>query len=93
MSTEPNMRRRMLDAFQGVVQSMKWMIRQPDFAPENVGAIVERMADRPDAEDPFGLNNLFPAGIGTLVSSRWLDSLDRRPAQPQQVNNDDIPLD
>ena len=92
MSTEPNMRRRMLDAFQGIVQTMKWMVRQPDFAPENVGAIVERMID-PDAEDSLDLNDLLPAGIGTMVCSRWFDSLDRRPAQPQQVNNDDIPLD
>ena len=93
MSSESNMRRRMLDAFQGVVQSMKWMIGQPDFAPENVGAIVERMANPPDAEDPFDLNALLPAGIGTLVSSRFLNSLDRRPAQPRKGNNEDIPLD
>lgn len=81
MSSEPNMKRRMLDVFQGVVQSMKWMARQPDIAPENVGAIVERMTD-PDAEDPFDLNDLLPAGIGTQVMNRWLDSFDKRPDNP-----------
>ena len=81
MSSEPNMKRRMLDVFQGVVQTMKWMATQPDIAPENVGAIVERMGD-PDAGDPFDLNDLLPAGIGTQVMNRWLDSFEKRPDNP-----------
>ena len=82
MSSEPNMKRRMLDVFQGVVKTMKWMARQPDIAPENVGAIVERMANPPDAEDPFDLDDLLPAGIGTQVMNRWLNSFEKRPDNP-----------
>ena len=81
MSTEPNMRRRMLDAFQGCVETMKWMVRQPDFAAENIGAIAERLTD-PDAEDPFDLNNLYPAGLGTQILNRFLNSLESRPNNP-----------
>ena len=81
MSTEPNMKRRMLDAFQGVVKSMKWLGRQPDLALENLEAIAERMAD-PNVEDPFDLNDLLPAGIGTQMLNRWFESLEKRPDIP-----------
>ena len=82
----------MLDALQGVVETMKYIVRQDDFAMENVEAITER-ALNPDCEDPLDWNNLLPAGIATEVINRWLDSFEGTLAQPKQVNTDDIPLD
>lgn len=82
----------MLHALQGVVETMKYIVRQDDFAMENVEAITERALNL-DSEDHLDLNNLLPAGIGTQIMSRWLSSVERTPAQPQQVNTDDIPLD
>ena len=86
------MRRRMLDALQGVVETMKYIVRQDDYAEGNVEAIAER-ALNPDSEDPLDCNNLLPGGTATQIISRWLGSFERTPAQPQQVNRDDIPLD
>ena len=82
----------MLDALQGVVETMKYIVRQDDYAMENVEAIAQR-ALNPDCEDPLDLNNLLPAGIGTEVINRWLNVFEGTPAQPKQVSTDDIPLD
>ena len=93
MSTEPDMRRRMLDAIQGHVQMIKWMLKQEDFAAGNEQAIADRMLD-PSADDPFDLSHVIPAGgIGRLIG-RSLENLGQSLSQPTQLlNMDDIPLD
>ena len=86
MSPEPDMRKRMLDAFQGVTETVKYIHRQPDLSLENLEAIAARLFD-PHAEDRFDLNNLFPAGIGSQLFARFINSIERQPAQ------EDKPLD
>ena len=92
LSNEPDMRRRMLVAIQGQVELWKYALRQEDFGPGNEEAIFCRMTD-PTADNPFDLNNVFPAGGAVQCLSRLLNSLTLQPAQPQMVNMDDIPLD
>lgn len=82
----------MLSAFQGVIASMKHMLRQDDLVMGNEEAIVARMLD-PDAEDPLDLSNLYPAGIGTQVLHRFFSNMERGPDPPRQESMDDIPLD
>ena len=86
MDPEPDMRKRMLDAFQGLTEMLKYIYRQPDYTPENAEAIAARMFD-PHAEDRFDLNNLYPAGLGIKLLSRFINSIEGQPAQ------DDKPLD
>ena len=92
MSTEPDMRRRMLDAIQGQLEMWKYMLKQEDLAPGNEEAIANRMLD-PSADDPFDLSHVFLAGGAVQILRRWINSLTLQPAQPQVVNMDDIPLD
>ena len=80
MNPEPDMRKRMLDAFQGLTETLKYMYRQPDCTPENLKAIAARIFD-PHAEDRFDLNNLYPAGLGIKLLSRFINSVERQPAQ------------
>lgn len=86
MNPEPDMRKRMLDAFQGLTETLKYMCRQPDYTVENAEAIAARIFD-PHAEDRFDLNNLYPAGLGIKLLSRFINSIERQPA------DEDIPLD
>ena len=86
MNPEPDMRKRMLDAFQGVTETLKYICRQPEYTVGNAEAIAARMFD-PHAEDRFDLNNLYPAGLGTQLLARFVNSVDRQPAQ------EDMPLD
>ena len=76
----------MINAFQGLTEMVKYIDRQPDCTLENAEAIVARMFD-PHAEDRFDLNNLYPAGLGTQLLARFVNSVDRQPAQ------EDMPLD
>ena len=95
LNPEPNMRLRMLDAIQGVVETWKYLLKQDDFAPENAEAVVERLLN-PDPEvDPFDLTNLWPAGIGTQLLTRFFNCLTPGSAdETKEVNLDkDIPLD
>lgn len=95
MSTEPDMRRRMLDAIQGHVQMIKWALKQDDFAAGNEQAIADRMLD-PSVDDPFDLNHVIPAGDAVQLLGRTIESLLQSPSQPTQlhmINMDDIPLD
>ena len=95
MSTEPDMRRRMLDAIQGHVQMIKWALKQEDFAAGNEQAIADRMLD-PSVDDPFDLNHVIPAGGVVQLVGRTMESLLQSPSQPSQlhmINMDDIPLD
>ena len=84
MSTEPDMRRRMLDAIQGHVEMIKWALKQDDFAAGNEQAIADRMLDR-TVDDPFDLNHVIPAGGVVELLGRAIESLLQSP--------DDIPLD
>jgi len=95
MSTEPDMRRRMLDAIQGHVKMIKWMLKQDDFAAGNEQAIADRMLD-PEVDDPFDLSHVIPAGGVAQLFGRSLESLAqslRQPTQQHETNMDDIPLD
>ena len=86
MNPEPDMRQRMLNAFQGLIEMAKYVTRQGDCTLENVEAIAARMVD-PHAEDRFDLNNLVPAGVGAELLARFFSSFERQPAE------DNIPLD
>lgn len=95
MSTEPDMRRRMLDAIQGHVEMIKWALKQDDFAAGNEQAIADRMLD-PSVDDPFDLNHVIPAGGVVQLLGRTIESLLQSPSQPTQlhmINMDDITLD
>ena len=94
MSTEPDMRRRMLDAIQGHVEMIKWALKQDDFAAGNEQAIADRILDR-TVDDPFDLNHVIPAGGVVQLLGRTIESLLQSPSQPTQhmVNMDDILLD
>lgn len=95
MSTEPDMRRRMLDAIQGHVQMIKWALKQDDFAAGNEQAIADRMLD-PSVDDPFDLNHVIPAGGVVQLLGRTIESRLQSPSQPTQlhmINMDDISLD
>ena len=116
LSTESNIRRNMLEAIHGVIETWKYIKKKVHLGTGSVESIARRML-HPSAEDqyedPFDLNNIIPAGamaqglqriLNTLmpfvmqealheVVSRMFDPLAARPAQPQQVDMDDIPLD
>jgi len=95
MSTEPDMRRRMLDAIQGHVEMIKWMLKQDDFAAGNEQAIADRMLDR-TGDDPFDLSHVIPAGGMVQLLSKSIENLAqslRKPTQLHVTNMDDIPLD
>ena len=96
LSTEREIRRQMLDAIRGDVETWKYCLRQEDLASGNEEAIANRMLD-PSHEDRFDLSNIVPAGgLGQYVRM-FLNGLDNRPPQPAQVQTiqavDDIPLD
>ena len=95
-NTEPDMRRRMLDAIHGVVQMWMYALRQEDYAAGNEVAIVNRMLD-PSAEDRFDLNHIIPSGGGAQMIRMFASGLDQRTAQPEHAQAihdvDDIPLD
>ena len=86
MNPEPDMRQRMLNAFQGLIEMAKYVTRQGDCTPENAEAIAARIVD-PYAEDRFDLNNVVPAGVGTELLARFVSSMERQPTE------EDIPLD
>ena len=95
LSTEPNMRRRMLDAIKGVAEMWKFMLKQDDFATGNVEDMFPRLLDL-TVEDPFDLSYLIPAGGGTeLVRMLTLSNYTpkSKPAQSEEVDIEGIPLD
>ena len=88
LSTEPNIKRRMLEGLQGVVEMLKYVVKQDDFGqPGSEDAIARRLAD-PTVEDPFNLNHVMPEGSWTQILVKCWKSLERNPA-----DMDDIPLD
>ena len=62
LNPEPNMRYRMLDAIRGVVDTMKYVMRQEEFPAGNLEALAGKIYN-PGSEDPFDFSNLWPAGI------------------------------
>ena len=96
LSTELEMRRRMLDAIRGDVETWKYCLRQEDLASGNEEAIANRMLD-PSNEDRFDLSNIVPAGGFVQYLRMFLNGVAHRPPQPAQVQAsqdvDDIPLD
>ena len=96
LSTELEMRRRMLDAIRGDVETWKYLLRQEDLASGNEEAIANRMLD-PSNEDRFDLSNILPAGGLVKVMRMFLNGVDHVPPQPAHVQTtqavDAIPLD
>ena len=96
LSTELEMRRRMLDAIRGDVETWKYCLRQEDLASGNEEAIANRMLD-PSNEDRFDLSNIVPAGGLGQYLRMFINGLDHRTPQPAQVQTtqavDAIPLD
>ena len=96
LSTELEMRRRMLDAIRGDVETWKYCLRQEDLASGNEEAIANRMLD-PSNEDRFDLSNIVPAGGFVQYLRMFLSGVAHRPPQPAHVQAsqdvDDIPLD
>ena len=94
LSTEPNMRSRMLDGLKSVAEFWKWLLKEGELGIENNETILSRMLDF-TAEDAFDLSHFLPAGAGTRLIRTITGNygLESRTAQPQDVVTDDIPLD
>ena len=80
LSTEPNIRRRMLDGIRSVVEVWKYMVKQDDWAPGNEEALVRRMIFDCTAENPLDVNLIIIARTGMQL-------------MPQKIDLDDIKLD
>ena len=96
LSTELEMRRRMLDAIRGDVETWKYLSRQEDLVSGDMEDIVNRMLD-PSHEDRFELSNLVPAGGTVQFMRMFFNGLDNMPLQQAHVqvsqDLDDKPLD
>ncbi|XP_022779765.1 uncharacterized protein LOC111321209 [Stylophora pistillata] len=96
LSTELEMRRRVLDAIHGDVELWKYCLSQEDLASGNEIALANRMLD-PSNQDHFDLSNVLPAGGITQYLRMFFHGLDHRPPQPARVQTtqavDDIALD
>ena len=90
ISSEPNMKLRILDGIQGVIKTWKYILEQPDFGIGNEEAIFRRMVD-PASKNPFDLNHVLPAGAGTLYLNRFVNSVKARRSYTKVM--DVIPLD
>lgn len=94
LSTEPDMRRRMLVAIQSQVEILKYILKQDDIAlgnEEAVEAVRNRIFD-PSAENAFDLSHIIPSGIVMqFVQSAIFEFFVPRSAEPNL--NYDIPLD
>jgi len=83
-STEPDTRRRVLDGIQFVVEVFKCTLMQ-----EIELSVVEKMVD--PFNDESLIRRLLPAKLSSLMP--FFRAQLQRPAPPQEVNLDDIPLD
>ena len=90
ISSEPDMRRRMLDAIHGDVEMWRYTMKQKDIQPGNEEALLVRMLD-PSADNSFDLNSILPAGTVTQCFRRIFSSF--QPMSQRPVNMDDLPLD
>lgn len=80
----------MLDGMKGVVEVLKYMLRQDKAVLGKNGAVVAKMLDC-TSENPFDFSHVLPANLGLQLFRRMLKSL--KAAEPQKVNMEDIPLD
>ena len=93
LSTESNMRLRMLDGIKGVVEIWKFMVRQDKCALGEEGAsVLGRVLGRTGG-DPFDFSHVMPADMGMQMCLRIFNSLKWKPVQLQKVDMDDIALD
>lgn len=94
LSTEPDMRRRMLVAIQSQIEMLKYILQQDDIEVENeeaVEAVHNRMLD-PSAKKPFDLSHIIPSDIVIqFARSALAEFFVPKPAEPNL--DDDIPLD
>ena len=87
-STESDTRSRVLDGIQFVVEAFKYMLMQ-EIEPGDELSVVEKMFD--PFNDESLMWRLLPAKFSSLIP--FLRAQLPRPAQPQEVDLDDIPLD
>ena len=92
LSTEPVMKRRVLHGIQSAIENFKYVFRHYDNETGSVD-ILSQMLD-PDAEDPFDLNNIIPAGGGTQLVRMFTGNYtpESRSDKPP-VDMNEIPLD
>ncbi|XP_068709349.1 uncharacterized protein [Montipora foliosa] len=91
VSSEQNMRRRVLEGIQSVVEVCRYVFKQDDFAPGNEDAIIKRMHDA-NSENCFDLNRYIPAGSGTQFVLNFFNGLQLSEASQENVDFE-IPLD
>ena len=100
---EPNVRRRVLAAIRSVVELVKYFKRQVDSgAPGGAVGAVFKMFDT-TAEDTLNWSHVMPPGLGLCVKqighsffnllTEHLENCLPKPAQLQELDMDDIPLD
>ena len=94
LSSEPDMRRRILLAIQSQIEMRKYILHQDDIAvgdEDAVEALRNRMLD-PFSENAFDLSHIIPSGIAMqFVQSAVFEFYVPRSAEPNL--DDDIPLD
>ena len=94
LSTEPDMRHRMLVTIQSQIEMLKYILQQDDIEVGNEGAVEavhNRMLD-PSAENVFDLSHIIPSGIAMqFAQSALFEFFVPRPAEANL--EDDIPLD
>ena len=94
LSSEPDMRRRILVAIQGQIEMWKYILHQDDIVVGNedaVEAVRNRILD-PFAKNAFDLSYIIPSGIALqFVQSAVFEFFMPRSAEPNL--DDDIPLD
>ena len=92
LNAEPDVRRRMLEAIQGLLELYKSVLRQPDFGAGNEEAIAERLLD-PASAETFDLSHVLPSGCVNDLIALVLNGMKPPSTHVQAVSKDDIPLD
>ena len=93
LSTEPDMRRRMLVAIQSQIEMLKYILQQDDIEMRNeeaVEAVHNRMLD-PSAKSAFDLSHIIPSDIVIQFARSALAEF--FVPRPEPNLEDDIPLD
>ena len=96
ISTEPDIKRRMHVAIQGLVELLKYHMEQGNFWKEGkvecIDAFVDGMFD-PSAENPFNLNNILPTGSFINLMQNAANMFSKLTKPKVETKMDDIPLD
>ena len=94
LSSEPDLRRRILVAIRSQIEILKYILQQDDIAVGNeeaVEAVRNRILD-PPAENSFDLSHIIPSAIAVqFARSALFEFFAPRPAEPNL--DGDIPLD